>query len=85
MAWPPSTRRHRAGEHLLSGRRLQSCGQMTQAEGWERLGELSRMLQAFRRMYVRREVDGDNPVLLNWRHELVIFLKVGQLNEVYHT
>lgn len=49
---------------------------MAQAEGWERLGELSRLLQSYRHMYVRREVEEDNPSLLNWRHELVEFLKV---------
>lgn len=49
---------------------------MAPAEGWERLGELSRLLQSYRHMYVRREVEEDNPSLLNWRHELVEFLKV---------
>lgn len=49
---------------------------MAKAEGWERLGELSRLLQAYRRMYVCREVEQDNPSLLNWRSEVANFLKV---------
>lgn len=49
---------------------------MERAESWKRLGDLSRMLQAFRRMYVRREVEEDNPSLLKWRHELASFFKV---------
>lgn len=53
-----------------------NCPSMAQAEGWERLGELSRLLQSYRHMYVRREVEEDNPSVLNWRHELVEFLKV---------
>lgn len=55
---------------------------MAQAERWERLGELSRLLQAFRRMYVRREVEEDDPSLLSWRRELVEFLKVRRIPEV---
>lgn len=49
---------------------------MEKAKDWERLGELSRMLQAFRRMYVHREAEEDHPALLDWRRELVDFLKV---------
>eukprot|EP00752_Nemacystus_decipiens_P010613 g9451.t1 len=48
---------------------------MEQANGWERLGELSRLLQSFRRMYVRRDVEEDNLSLRKWRTKLVEFLK----------
>lgn len=75
----PATRGRRArGEISLRSSAGLLAVTMEQAEGWERLGELSRLLRSFRRMYVRREVEEDNPSLLNWRLELVEFLKVKQ-------
>ncbi|CAM9495499.1 unnamed protein product, partial [Ectocarpus sp. 8 AP-2014] len=48
---------------------------MEKTKGWERLGELSKLLQAFRRMYVHREAEDNHPAFLHWRQELVDFLK----------
>ncbi|CAM9944214.1 unnamed protein product [Ectocarpus sp. 6 AP-2014] len=48
---------------------------MEKTKGWERLGELSRMLQTFRRMYVHREAEDNHPAFLHWRQELADFLK----------
>lgn len=49
---------------------------MEKTKGWERIGELSRMLQTFRRMYVHREAEDNHPAFLDWRQELIDFLKV---------
>ncbi|CAM9425522.1 unnamed protein product [Ectocarpus sp. 13 AM-2016] len=48
---------------------------MEKTKGWEQLGELSKILQAFRRMYVHREAEDNHPAFPHWRQELVDFLK----------
>ncbi|CAM9382743.1 unnamed protein product [Scytosiphon promiscuus] len=50
---------------------------MEKAEGWERVSELSRILQYFRQLYVRgeSEPEEDHPALLDWRQRLLSFLK----------
>lgn len=52
------------------------CRSMEKSKDWERLGELSRMLQSFRRLYVHRKAEEGHPALLDWRRELLFFLKV---------
>lgn len=51
---------------------------MEKADGWEKVSDLSRMLQDFRQIYVRGEAEPeeDHPILLDWRRKLVAFLKV---------
>lgn len=51
---------------------------MGKDNGWRRLGELSKILQAFRHMYLHRHAEEDHPALLGWRRQLRQFLKVKQ-------
>lgn len=47
--------------------------------GWERLGELSGILQAFRHLYVLGEADDGGTAIVDWRQELRHFLTVKVL------
>lgn len=49
---------------------------MEKSSGWEQLGEMLRMLQAFRHLYLRGEAENDHDAVQDWRHALFDFLKV---------
>lgn len=53
---------------------------MGKDNGWQRLGELSQILQAFRHMYLHRQAEEDHPSLVGWRRQLRQFLKVNHRN-----
>lgn len=51
---------------------------MGKDNGWQRLGELSKILQTFRHMYLHQHAEGDHPALGHWRRQLRQFLKVNE-------
>lgn len=51
---------------------------MGKYDGWQWLGELSKILQTFRHMYLHRKAEEKHPALGDWRRELRQFLNVSQ-------
>lgn len=51
---------------------------MGKDNGWQWLAELSKILQAFRHMYLHRQAEEDHLSLGRWRRQLRQFLKVNQ-------
>lgn len=49
---------------------------MGREAGWERVGELSHMLQSFRHIYLRGEIEDDDQSTVRWQSDLLLFLKV---------
>lgn len=50
---------------------------MGKGDGWEHLGELSRLLQVFRYMYVDGDTENDSIAVVEWRSDVRRFFTVS--------
>lgn len=50
---------------------------MRKDNGWEHLGELSRLLQVFRSIYLHSNAEDDDNAIVEWRSDVRLFFMVS--------